>query len=110
VIRDVSALADLMGIAAVSSEGLVLDSAELVTQMAQAVRARFDTDYGLAIGPFPPTEHNHLSSATIFVAVAGREQAICEQFGFAAHPAIQRERTAKQALNLARLSLLDQRV
>lgn len=110
VVRDVGTLADLMGIAAVTPEGLAVEPSELVTQMAQAVRARFDTDYGLAIGPFPPSEHNHLASATVFVAVAGREQAVCEQFGFAAHPAIQRERTSKQALNLARLSLLEHRV
>lgn len=110
VIRDVGALADLLDVAAVTTEGLVVDPSDLVTQMAHAIRSRFDTDYGLAIGPFPPSEHNHLASASVFVAVAGREQAICEQFGFAAHPAIQRERTAKQALNLARLSLLEHRV
>ena len=110
VVRDEGVLVDLTGIVPETPAGLVVQPAELVTQMAQAVRTRFDTDYGLAIGPFPPIERNNHVSASVFVAVAGREQAVCEQFGFAAHPAIQRERTAKQALNLARLSLLDHRV
>jgi nicotinamide-nucleotide amidase len=110
VVRDEGVLVDWMGIVPETPTGLEVQPAELVTQMAQGVRARFDTDYGLAIGPFPPIERNNHVSASVFVAVAGREQAVCEQFGFAAHPAIQRERTAKQALNLARLSLLDHRI
>ena len=73
--------------------------------MALAVSDRCGSDYGLAVGPFPRTE----SAGHVHVAVAFRGQTVGESFVFAAHPAIQRSRCAKQALNMLRLSILERR-
>ena len=108
VVRDLQTLANSLGLSIETPVGQALDQPLLVTHMANAVRERFASDYGLAVGPFPPGDRAPVAGTSIYVAVTGRGQVVCEQFGFAAHPAIQRDRSAKQALNLMRLSLLEQ--
>ncbi|MHB8971305.1 MAG: CinA family nicotinamide mononucleotide deamidase-related protein [Pirellulaceae bacterium] len=110
VVRDLPSLANSLGFEIESPHGLAIDQSQLVTRMADAVRERFASHYGLAVGPFPQVDRGLMAATSVYVAVTGHGQVVCEQFGFAAHPAIQRDRSAKQALNLLRLSLLDHRV
>ena len=76
---------------------------ELVGSMAQAVRSRCDTDYGLAIGPLPDPDSPQPTIA-LGLASADRLQ-LCSR-SFTGHPDILLERTAKQALDLLRRGLL----
>ncbi|MGI9428817.1 MAG: CinA family nicotinamide mononucleotide deamidase-related protein [Bythopirellula sp.] len=82
---------------------LVPHSAEMAIQMAQRVRESARSDIGLAIAAFPPEldgPHAH-----VHVALAMPDQTRKLRFPCAAHPAIVRSRTAKQALNALRLAL-----
>jgi nicotinamide-nucleotide amidase len=107
VVSDLQTLANSLEVSIATPVGQALDQPQLVTHMADAVRDRFASHYGLAVGPFPPGDRTAAAGCSIYVAVTGQGQVVCEQFGFAAHPAIQRDRSAKQALNLLRLSLLE---
>ena len=107
VVNDLQSLANSLEVSVATPVGQSLDQPQLVTRMADAVRDRYASHYGLAVGPFPPVDRAPAAGTSIYVAVTGRGQVVCEQFGFAAHPAIQRDRSAKQALNLLRLSLLE---
>ncbi|MHB8866334.1 MAG: CinA family nicotinamide mononucleotide deamidase-related protein [Pirellulaceae bacterium] len=109
VVRDAESLANSLGVHVDTPTVPAGDQSQLVTQMADAVRERFVSHYGLAVGPFPQADRSAVATSLIYVAVTGQGQVVCERFGYAAHPAIQRERSAKQALNLIRLSLLEHR-
>ncbi len=110
IVHDFQTLNGLLGIETNAQRGRPSDQRQLVAQMALAVSDRFASDYGLAVGPFPKGDPAASSPAPVHLAVAGRGKTVCEPFVFAAHPAIQRHRCAKQALNLLRLSILERRV
>ena len=82
-------------------------SSELATALAQQVRQRYRATYGLAVTPFPPEpyEVEQGAAAQCFVALDGPGVTTARPFSLAGHPAIVRERSAKQALNLLRLYL-----
>jgi nicotinamide-nucleotide amidase len=125
VVRDLRSLHELLGVEPRSTDGgEELDPPQLVIDMARAVRGRFATDFGLAVGPFPndpaaprtaaprtaaPRTAAHGPSDRVHLAVVGPACAVTDSMVFAAHPAIQRPRCAKQALNLARLTALGRR-
>ncbi len=101
--------------AAIGKLGLVGDSGtdaansltELVAAMAVGCRQRFASDYGLAVGPFPPAAPAGSEPQPVFYALAsaaGVEHTKC--IPFAGHPATLRIYCAKHALNFARLALL----
>lgn len=106
IVQDLPALTRWLGFDVNTKPPSPPDPPRYVAQMARAVRERFNTDYGLAVGPCPDSE----SAGQVHLAVAARGDTIGESFTFAAHPAIQRHRCAKQALNLLRLSILERRI
>ena len=76
----------------------------VATIAAEAVRRLTDADIGLGVAAFPPDVDAPDARVCVSVAMGGRTRRT--RFGCAAHPAIRRARTAKQALNFLRLVLL----
>lgn len=77
----------------------------LVTELAQSCRREFGAVYGLAIGPFPPEDAGEPGLLHFALATAAGVQA--KSSPHAGHPEILRPRAGKQALNLLRLELLE---
>ena len=91
-----------------------LATVEAATAMAQAARQRAGSDYGLGIAAFPTIGPESAagssidSSGTLHVALASRENVRVKSFPVGTHPSIIKTRSAKQALNMLRLALLNQ--
>ncbi|MFO0869453.1 MAG: CinA family nicotinamide mononucleotide deamidase-related protein [Pirellulales bacterium] len=85
------------------------DSAEAaaaeVVEWAQRARTQFSTDFGLAVGPFPPPAEAAAAAGQVHVALASPTAVKSFAFSLAGHPDILLSRTAKQALNVLRLEL-----
>ncbi|HEY5313055.1 MAG TPA: CinA family nicotinamide mononucleotide deamidase-related protein [Pirellulales bacterium] len=79
--------------------------ADVAAAMASACRQECETDWGLAIGPFP-SDADAQRSGELHLALASRAGVKTVQTTFAGHPTIRRPRSAKQALNLLRLALI----
>jgi nicotinamide-nucleotide amidase len=79
--------------------------ADVAAAMATACREECETDWGLAIGPFP-SEADAQPSGELHLALASSAGVKTVQTTFAGHPTIRRPRSAKQALNLLRLALI----
>ena len=82
-------------------------SAALAEAMALAVRRRFNTDYGLAVGPFPETDGPDETPGQVAYAVATEEGAKSIHLPSASHPALRNTFCAKTALAVLRRVLLD---
>jgi nicotinamide-nucleotide amidase len=91
-------------------------SAETASQMAQAIRHKTGADYGLGVAAFPTTGaavptaatlHNVDMGGTLHVALASADNVRTKAFPIATHPSITKVRSAKQALNMVRLALLN---
>ncbi len=89
---------------------------ETASAMAQAVRRISGSEYGLGIAGFPtsgpqlPTAATASSidmSGTLHVALASGENLRVKGFPIATHPSITKARSAKQALNMLRLAMLN---
>jgi len=81
------------------------DSSEVATLEAEAIRRLTGADFGLGIAAMPleadePGAHVHVS-----IAAPDRTRRL--RFRCSSHPAIRQPRTAKQALNALRLTLLE---
>lgn len=92
---------------ALQSKGLAATATEteleaIVTTMAGGCRGDFDSDYALAIGPFPSAEPASTRPGQLHLAVADRERVVHQAVGFGGHPEIVRARSAKQALAFLR--------
>jgi nicotinamide-nucleotide amidase len=85
----------------------VSDISAQVARMASEVRSEFHADYGLAIGPVPASS-DESNPPRIEFALATPQSVIQESKPFASHPDIRLSLAGKHALNLARLSLVDQ--
>ncbi len=83
------------------------DGPASVAQMANAARDQFQTDFGLAVGPAPKESPLGEDPEHILFAVATPQKLVNGSSVFAAHPSIQCQRSAKQALNFLRLTLLE---
>jgi nicotinamide-nucleotide amidase len=79
---------------------------ELVAAMAAACRKRFASDYGLAVGPFPKPNPAAAEPKPLFFGLATSDGVTASSAPFAAHPALLRILSGKQALNMVRLALL----
>ena len=75
-------------------------------QLAEMARAQFGADYGLAVSDFPDLSTNVDDAAQFYLALVSDAGVESVARRFAGHPDILRERSAKQALDLLRLSLL----
>jgi hypothetical protein len=74
--------------------------------MAAACRTRFGSDYALSVGPFPKTDTAAAEPKPFFFALATAEGVGTKSVPFAAHPALLKILSAKQALNMVRLAMM----
>ena len=86
------------------SDDVEPDSAAMATYLAESVRELHSSDFGLGIAAFPQETEN--PAARVHVSLATPTGTKKLRFGCASHPAIKIGRTAKQALNALRLTLL----
>jgi nicotinamide-nucleotide amidase len=82
------------------------DISQLIQAAAEAYRQRFQADYGLVVGPFPPLDPNAAQPKSVMLGLAMAEGSQVKEVAFAGHPATLKIYCAKQALNLVRLALL----
>lgn len=76
---------------------------DIVASMADGCRRDFETDYALAIGPFPAEPAG--ARPELHLALAELAGVRTEAVSFGGHPDIVRARSAKQALDYLRLAL-----
>ncbi len=103
---DAGAWERLLGLsrALVEREGSTSDAA--LGALAQAVRARFGAQLGLAVGPLPaPAEALGGEPPTVAYALARGDEVILRRVPSVGHPSIHKMRAAKVGLNLVRLTL-----
>jgi nicotinamide-nucleotide amidase len=112
VMHDHSMLSALLDVN-LSGDGASADAARA---MAQAIRNKTSSDYGLGIAAFPkggaevPTAATGPTidlSGTLHVALAAGDNVRVKRFPIASHPSITKARSAKQALNMLRLELIN---
>ncbi len=84
-------------------------SAEVAQAMAQGCRTRFGTDFAIAVTEWPAFDPDDPLAPVpaSYVAVAGPNFDRVEQVQHFGDPAIAKSRTAKVAMNLLRLSLIE---
>ncbi|MFH1266918.1 MAG: CinA family protein, partial [Planctomycetota bacterium] len=82
-------------------------SAEVAQAMAAGCRRRFGADYGLAVSRFPRFDPTATAPEPMFVALAHEAGVEVKAFPFTGHPALLRVFSAKRALNLVRLTMLE---
>jgi nicotinamide mononucleotide (NMN) deamidase PncC len=84
-----------------------LANSQVAETLAEHCRVEFGADYGLAVSGFPPFDAAAVEPGLVYFAVATREGVRVKSSPFAAHPALLRVLSGKQALNMLRLILLD---
>jgi nicotinamide-nucleotide amidase len=113
VIRDATVLKLLLQLEVSPDAAATADAA---TAMARAVQRICGADYGLGIAAYPtggeavPTAATASSidmASTLHVALASGDNVRVKGFPIATHPSITKTRSAKQALNLVRLAMLN---
>lgn len=115
VVRDAATASGLLGVEVPAGSE---DSATTAAALATAVRARTGADFGLGIAAFPlagPAVHTATvgrseppeRSGTLHVALATADRLHAKAFPLASHPAITKQRSAKQALNMLRLVMVN---
>lgn len=100
-IGDDVALVETLGVPREIVETHGPSSAEAATAMAERCRALFRTDFGLAITPIPRGE-----AETFCLALATPRETVVRSARTIGHPDLLLPRSAKQALDLVRLTLL----
>jgi nicotinamide-nucleotide amidase len=113
-IRSAESLTSLLD---VNLNNVGLDSAECAAAMATKVREKLGSHYGLGIAAFPTTGRQSPTAAashasteltgTLHVALATSDNVRTKAFPLATHPSITKTRSAKYALNMLRLALLN---
>jgi nicotinamide-nucleotide amidase len=83
-----------------------LEGEAIVQAMALGCREEYDSDYALALGPFPQGDDDASPPGKVHFALAGPEGVATKSSLFAAHPDIRTPLAVKQALNLLRLTLM----
>jgi nicotinamide-nucleotide amidase len=73
---------------------------------AESVRQTMQTDFALAIGPFPAPQPTGSAPGEVKLALASAGGTVARSVLFAGHPDIVKDLTAKRALNWLRLHLL----
>jgi nicotinamide-nucleotide amidase len=99
-----SVLVGALGIPAEVIEQFGTSSAETARAMAEHCRQQMQSDYALAVSAIPTGE-----AETFFLALATPHETIVRSARTIGHPDILRPRSAKQALDLLRLTLLKSR-
>jgi nicotinamide-nucleotide amidase len=83
------------------------ESSDLAADLARSVQRQYGADYGLGVAAYPSAVD--APEARVGVAIASAERVWPFALPCATHPAIRRQRTAKQALNALRKLLLQDR-
>jgi hypothetical protein len=78
-----------------------------VEELARSVRAAFAADLGLAVGPLPLVEREAAQVPPYYIALATPETTVSKGIPLATHPDLYKLKAAKDALNLARLWLME---
>src|SRR6478752_2102267 len=113
VVRDTNVLTKLLQIDLSNNS---VATREAASAMARSVQQLTGADYGLGVAAFPtsgpevPTaaaSQNIDMGGTLHVALAAGDNVRVKSFPIATHPAITKTRSAKQALNMLRLALLN---
>jgi nicotinamide-nucleotide amidase len=78
----------------------------LVAAMAEACRKRFASDYALSVGPFPKSDPAATEPPSLHFGLADASGVKTKSTLFAAHPALLKILSAKQALNMVRLAMM----
>lgn len=114
VVHNLATLSGLVG-ATVSAESAT--SAETAERMARSIQRSMGADFGLGIAAFPTSGQPVRTAATtsridmggtLHVALASGDNVRVKAFPIATHPSITKTRSAKQALNMVRLAMLNQ--
>ena len=88
VLRDPAAIAGALGIAGHAAESLRPLTETGVQSLADACRANFQTDYALALGPFPPLGESSAGPPPVHIAVAEQAAVHGHSTPYAGHPDI----------------------
>jgi competence/damage-inducible protein CinA-like protein len=113
IVRDTATLRKLLDI---DTPANAAATPETASAMARAARQITGAEYGLGIAAFPTsgvevptaaTAHNIDMNGTLHVALASDDNVRMKSFPIATHPSITKIRSAKQALNMLRLALLN---
>jgi len=105
VVAGEAALLQILGVPA----GHSIPTAESTGAMAASCRRMFAADLGLAVGPFPAFDPAAPEPQPVFVGLARSEGVEVTPFPYAGHPATLKVYCAKQALNVVRLALTEDR-
>ena len=84
-------------------------SEPLVRAMAAACREAMAADLAIAVGPAPPWDPRAAEPKPLHFALAGPSGIRVKSTPYAAHPDLLRILSAKQAMNLVRLTLFDEK-
>jgi nicotinamide-nucleotide amidase len=113
VVHDGGTLSSLLKISVAEQSAA---SADTATAMARSIQQSTGATYGLGVAAFPTagtpiptaaTPHGVDMSGTLHVALATSDNVRVKAFPIATHPSITKVRSAKQALNLVRLAMLN---
>jgi len=99
---NITQLQTLLGVRGLDDSGP--DSSAVAAAAAEAVRRAAGADYGLGVAAFPA--HPDRPDAYVHASIAAPDRTRRLRFACATHPDIRTARTAKQALNAMRLTLL----
>jgi nicotinamide-nucleotide amidase len=91
----------------VAGDLLTCSGPDMVEAMAVGCRRSFAADMALAVGPFPVFDPSAKEPKSFCFALADAQGVRCKESPFASHPDLLRILAAKQAMNLARLTLID---
>lgn len=81
-------------------------SAEVTQAAAFALREKTGSDLALAVSDLPVFDRSAKESPRVFFALASAQGTVVRSTPYAGHPSILKERTARSALNMARLALM----
>lgn len=103
-----AALTSSMGLDAELPDKQAATTEEVVARMAAVCRQRWNADYALAMGEFPEVDPAAAEPPPYYYALATPYEVIVRSSTLSSHPSIWKPRAAKQALNLLRLTLLEE--
>jgi nicotinamide-nucleotide amidase len=108
VVADESSLRRVLEVPQELISGHTAVSADVAQAMAAGCRERFGSDYALAVSRFPESGPSGSAPKPMFIALAGEQGVEVKRFPYSGHPAILKIFSAKRALNVARLALLEE--
>ena len=109
VVTSAAALARVVSLPPGLDPAVEAQAEPLVRAMAAACRETMATDLALAVGPVPSLDPQAAEPKPLYFALAGPSGVRVKSTPYAAHPDLLRILSAKQAMNLVRLALYDEK-